>query len=110
MHLTAQYRRLPPVNTRGFTLVELLVVLVILGFIASMSAFAVAGLRLPESGKVTASTDRARAKAIGSGRAVTIRLLVAPASAPRVLRFLPDGRAVGEGLDPLTGRWIEGLR
>lgn len=89
---------------------ELLVVLVILGFIASVSAFGVAGLRLPESGKVTASVDQARAEAIRSGRTVTIRLLVTPDSAPRVLRFLPDGRAVGEGLDPLTGRWIEGQR
>jgi hypothetical protein len=74
-------------------LVELLVVLALLGLVLGVSGLALASLREPrESGEVRA-LRQARAEAIRSG---------APRPANGVL-FLPDGRAVGPGVDGLTG-------
>jgi prepilin-type N-terminal cleavage/methylation domain-containing protein len=83
-------------RSRGVTLVELLVVLALLGLVLGMSGLAFASLReRPESDELR-ELRRARAEAIRSG---------APVRAASVL-FLPDGRAVGPGVDPLTGARI----
>ena len=92
---------------RGFTLLELIVVLVLMGVVAGVSALGVASLRLPESGELIDQVTAARAESARTGLAVTLHLRMREDSAPRVLRFLPDGRAMGRGLDPLTGRWME---
>jgi prepilin-type N-terminal cleavage/methylation domain-containing protein len=86
---------------RGVTLVELLVVVVILGLISGVSGLAFTSLRLPRESATVHAARVARAEAIRTGRPVALRL----DSLPRrpVLLFLPDGRAVGPGVDPLTG-------
>lgn len=82
----------------GVTLIELVVVLLVLGLLGGMSGLAVSSLRPPSEAPREAGLWRARAEAIRTGRSVRI----ADDTAPAV--FLPDGRAIGSGLDPLTGQ------
>lgn len=86
------------VPSRGVTLLELLVVLGLLGVILGVSGLALASLRAPPDAAIVTELRRARGEAIRSGQAVTAR----PPDRPTTL-FLPDGRAVGPGVDPLTG-------
>jgi prepilin-type N-terminal cleavage/methylation domain-containing protein len=90
---------------RGTTLVELMVVLLVLGVMAGVSAFAVAGRRPPAEELPGRVLERARAAAIHSGRATS-----APAAGGGVVRFLPDGRAIGLGVDPFTGEVLSAKR
>jgi prepilin-type N-terminal cleavage/methylation domain-containing protein len=90
--------RLPP---RGFTLVEVVVVVAILGVIAGMSGLAFVSLRTPRESELVRHLRGARAEAITAGRPVITGSNRAPRTA-HVL-FLPDGRAIGAGIDPLTG-------
>ena len=90
----------------GLTLVEVMVVIAILGLIVGVSGLAFSSLRAPRQSGWSAALRRARAQAIQTGRPV--RTVVptdtaryrSPLPAPL---FLPDGRAVGPGADPLTG-------
>ena len=84
---------------RGFTLVELLVVLVILGVIASAAGFSLGGTARAGAGTVEDRLARARATAIMSG--ATVRVSVArPDSPPCMVAFLADGRRLGCGAMP----------
>ncbi len=77
----------------GVTLVELLVVLAVLGVILGVSGLALATLHMPRETDLVLELRAARTQAIRTG-------------APRTThhaRFLPDGRAIGPGVDPLTG-------
>jgi hypothetical protein len=87
------------------TLVELLVVLTVLGLILGISGLALASLRAPREAALVHALRDARAKAIRTGKPVRIVLDSLPAYPPTRLPalFLPDGRAIGPGLDPLTG-------
>jgi len=89
----------------GFTLVEVIVVVAMLGLIAGMSGLAFLGLRSPRESERVRDLWRARAEAIQTGRPVI-------AGDNRALRtahvlFLPDGRAIGVGADPLTGAPVD---
>lgn len=86
--------------TRGVTLVELLVVLLLLGVLAGVSALAAgrAWGRQAETSPYTRRLDSARAAAMRTGLPVR---LDRDSGGP--LRFLPDGRAAGPDVDPLTG-------
>ena len=90
---------------RGATLVELLVVLLVLGVMAGVSSAAVTSLRRSPESEWRRMLDQARAAAIRSGNAVTVST-----GQGRVVRFLPDGRAIGEGLDPFTGQVLDAPR
>ena len=90
----------------GFTLMEVLVVIAIFGLIFGVSSLAFSSLRRSRESAWVAVLQRARAEAIQTGRPVrtvvpadTVRY-GSPLPAPL---FLPDGRAVGNGADPLTG-------
>ena len=83
--------------SRGVTLVELLVVLVLLGLLFAVSGLALASLSPPRDSARVRALAAARAKAIRAGVPVSLN-----DSASTVL-FLPDGRALGPGVDPLTG-------
>jgi prepilin-type N-terminal cleavage/methylation domain-containing protein len=76
---------------RGFTMVEMIVVLALLGLMVGISGLAVWSLRPPDA--PGDGLRKLRAEAILSG---------VPRSDSGVL-FLPDGRAVGISVDPLTG-------
>jgi len=78
---------------QGVTLVELLVVLTILGLVLGITGLAMASLTAPRESRLVTDLRKARADAIQSG---------APCTAHGV-RFLPDGRAIGNNVDALTG-------
>ena len=78
---------------RGVTLLELLVVLTILGLMLGVCGLAFGSLRVPRESEELADFRRAHVEAIQSGIARTAR----------GVRFLPDGRAIGVGVDRLTG-------
>jgi prepilin-type N-terminal cleavage/methylation domain-containing protein len=84
----------------GYTLVEVIVVLAILGLAAGISGLALASLKTPRESQRVRVLREARNQAIRSGRPVRAvfdgSLLTGPL-------FLPDGRAVGPNVDPLTG-------
>lgn len=85
-------------NHRGFTLIEMLVALTILSIVLGTSALASRGAPSAGRDSRTESLRQARTRAIESGRAVTA------GGASRPVLFLPDGRAIGAGVDPLTGQ------
>ncbi|MGH7527116.1 MAG: prepilin-type N-terminal cleavage/methylation domain-containing protein [Gemmatimonadales bacterium] len=91
--------------TRGATLIEMMVALLVLGLLAGVSAAAVGSLRPPRLEGWKSEAIRARQSAIQNGRPV----MVSTDSGHRAL-LLPDGRAVGAGLDPLTGEVLHGPR
>ncbi len=76
---------------RGFTLIEMLVVIALLGIMVGVTTVALAPRRQTQG--PSSDLQHARIDAIKSG---------APRMAHGVL-FLPDGRAIGSGVDPLTG-------
>lgn len=84
------------------TLIELLVVLAILALMAGVSVVALRVTRVVTPAD-NASLAHAREMAIDSGRAVTASVGGDATVPPRRVRFLPDGRALGAGVDPLTG-------
>ena len=80
-------------RAHGVTLLELLVVLTVLGVVLGVTGLAIGSLQAPQESEEILALRRARAEAIHSG-------------APRTthgVRFLPDGRAIGPKVDPLTG-------
>ena len=80
-------------RTSAVTLLELLVVLTVLGLVLAVTGLAIGSLRTPSESELVVDLKRARAEAVHSG-------------APRIahgVRFLPDGRAVGPGVNSLTG-------
>ena len=93
----------------GTTLMELIVVLALVGLLVGVSGLTLASLRPAADAQATQDLRRARAEAIRTGRPV--RLSTPPpdsevSSTPPSTSswtFLPDGRALGPGVDPLTG-------
>lgn len=93
-------------RSAGVTLVEMVVVLTLMGVLAGIGGLAFAGLRRPAEDPWTDSVSSARRAAIDSG--VTVLLAADSLHAP--VLFLPDGRAIGNGVDPLTGEAIHAAR
>jgi len=90
----------------GVTLVELLVVIVILGLLLGVSGLAFTSLRAPRESEWIRQLRRAREQAIRTGKPIRATQPLPPSTAlyrPLPLLFLPDGRALGPGADPLTG-------
>jgi prepilin-type N-terminal cleavage/methylation domain-containing protein len=99
------------VRRTGTTLVELLVVLALLGLVFGISGLALGSLQEPRESPWIRELRRARTEAIRSGKPVRlmVSLTARPPDRPTVL-FLPDGRAVGPGVDPLTGAPVDSAR
>ena len=92
--------------SRGFTLLEMMVTVAILGLLSSLLALAIRSLREPPQQEVFAALAVAREDAIRTGRAVVWRRDGA------AVRFLPNGSSSGGRIsaetrvvviDPLTG-------
>ena len=77
----------------GFTLIEVLVVLGLLGMVLGLSGIALASLDRGAKSEAVAKLSRARADAIKTGRPVHVDGFL----------FLRDGSARGAGVDLLTG-------
>ena len=80
-------------RAQGVTLLELIVVLAVLALILGVTGLALGTLQNPREAQQLTDLRQARAEAIRAG---------APRTAHGV-RFLPDGRAIGADVDPLTG-------
>jgi prepilin-type N-terminal cleavage/methylation domain-containing protein len=98
---------------RGFTLVETIVVIAVLSMTVGISGLAFASLKAPREAARIRELRRAREAAIHAGRPVTVTVGASDAEsihAPRarLVLFLPDGRAIGVGVDPLTGEPTRG--
>ncbi len=99
----------------GFTLLEMMVVLVVMGVVLSVSVTALPGVRARNAESLADRLARAQRQAVATGRPVTVTAAVPSASSPDssvssiLWRFLPDGRAVGPGVDPRNGQVIDSL-
>jgi type II secretory pathway pseudopilin PulG len=91
------------------TLVEVMVVLLLLGLMLGISGLGAIMLRVPSRTDSTTELRRARAEAIRAARPVRIASARGDTVAPHTphptlfVTFLPDGRAIGSSVDPLTG-------
>lgn len=85
----------------GFTLLEVIVVLALLGLLLGVSALSFASLKAPREADRDRELRYARSEAVQTGRPV----VTGDNHARRTTHvlFLPDGRAIGPGADPLTG-------
>lgn len=88
---------------RGVTLIELLVVLLVLGIMAGVTGLALGALRQKEVSPWAQIGSQARRESIASGRPVIARDTTDSTETDHTALFLPDGRAIGSGVDPLTG-------
>jgi prepilin-type N-terminal cleavage/methylation domain-containing protein len=97
--------RFAPSNPRaGVTLVEMLVVILIIGLTAGVSAFSISALHPPIEADQSRRLRQARAEAIRRGVAVLIITDSIGGDRGRsAVRFEPDGRVIGVGIDPWTG-------
>lgn len=92
----------------GFTLLEVIVVMVILGLIVGMSGLAFVSLRAPREADRMRDLRHAREEAIRAGRPVAVGGNQTPRTT--LTLFLPDGRGIGSAVDPLTGAPIDAAR
>lgn len=84
----------------GYTLVEIIVVLAIMGLAAGISGLALASLKAPRESDRIRALREARAESIRTGKPVRTVRYHSPLA---TVLFLPDGRALGPGVEPLTG-------
>ncbi len=99
-------RGVPTPQHPGFTLLEVMVALALLGLILGVSGLALASLREPGENLATRQLRAARDSSIRSGEVVRVRIPATGSSRDvyaASVTFLPDGRSVGAGVDPLTG-------
>lgn len=88
-------------------MVELLVVLVLMGLLFTVSGLALASLSSPRQSAWVRALEGGHARAIRSGVPVVVwgdsGTPGSSDSLPSAVLFLPDGRALGSGVDPFTG-------
>jgi len=97
----------PRDDNAGFTLVELLVVLLLLGILAGVSVAALPRLSRPARPTTQLRLEEARRTSIASGHDVILKIADPVSGAERRWRFLPDGRGVGPGIDPRNGMVVD---
>jgi len=92
------------VNRFGFSLIEMTVVLLLLALIAGVSVAALWSLRAPPDSSGVGPLLVGRTRALVTGVPVRIARRGSDRdSSPAQVLFLPDGRAVGNGVDPIVG-------
>lgn len=97
-----------PGRESGVTLVELVLVLALLGMLLGLSGAALAARRPTSDETRRAALREARAAAVRGGVAQERWLaLPGPDATPVHLRFLPDGRVLGPGVEPWTGQPLQ---
>lgn len=98
------------VRPPGFTLLEVIVALAILGILYGLTTMAFTSLKPGKGSAVREFIAGSRLEAVRTGTPLTITVDSVGMVSPRVIRFLPDGRALGEGFDPWTGAWRSNAR
>jgi len=83
-----------------------MVVLTILGIVFGLVGVGIAGLRPPPTAGLQQRLENGREAAITRG----VDVLVPGADSSVVVRFRPDGQAIGTGVDPLNGAVSDGTR
>ena len=87
----------------GYTLVELLIVVAIMSISAVVASVSIGPvLTVTEEHSEAVRLRMARREAIDSGRMVVVPS--GPADSGATVLFLPDGRALGVGVDASTGQ------
>ena len=92
----------------GVTLVEMLVVLVILGVLATTAGLAFSNARIESKPGKQASLNALRTRAILDEHPVQLRY--GDPTLETAMLVLPDGRVIGHGVDPLTGQVTDATR
>ncbi len=95
----------------GVTLIELIVVIVILGILASLTTVALRRAGSAPAPTLAPRVAAARREALRTGRAVSFT--VDEAGTPRAVRALPDGRVLADaplGIDVRTGEIVHASR
>lgn len=84
---------------------ELIVALSLSSLILAMTVLAVTSLQQPAGGARRRLIAEARARAIRTGMPIVVVTRARDVDSSPVERvlLLPDGRAIGSGVDPLTG-------
>lgn len=101
-----------PLIKRGFTLVEILVVLVLLGFIASLVGVNIktSSAGLPVVNSFENHVSSLRSESLQTGRVIsrTIPLDTMPGASFVAVTAYPDGRILSESdnIDPMTGKTV----
>jgi len=85
---------------RGVTLIEMVVAVTIVAVAGAVTTLAL-GRALSTDDTADVAYETARAEAIRNG--IPVRFVPDTTSDTGVVILLPDGRAVGMGVDPLTG-------
>jgi len=92
---------------RGYTLVEVIVVLALISLVVGIAGLAFASLKAPQESTWVRAIRDARTSAVRTGHSVNLsaaHLDTGLNHSPRTTHlFLPDGRVIGPGVDPLTG-------
>ncbi|MGE3526891.1 MAG: Tfp pilus assembly protein FimT/FimU [Gemmatimonadales bacterium] len=101
-HISCPPARLPACPP-GFTLLEVIVALAVLGVLYGLTTMAFTNLKPTRESEIRDFIVQTRLQAVKTGKPLTITVDSAGMVSPRVIRFLPDGRALGEGYDPWTG-------
>jgi prepilin-type N-terminal cleavage/methylation domain-containing protein len=91
-------------NRRGVSLIEMTIVLLLLALMAGVSVAALWSLRAPPDSSGVGPLLAGRTRALVTGVPVRIARWGSDrdSSLAQVL-FLPDGRAIGKGVDPIVG-------
>ena len=92
----------------GVTLVEMHVVLVIIGVLATTTGLAFSNARLESKPSKQASLNALRTRSILDEHPVQLRY--GDPTLQTAVLVLPDGRVIGDGIDPLTGQVIDATR
>ena len=99
-----------PSTCSGTTLIELIVALAVLGIVLGVSTAALSAIHRDVPPPRAAAIAAARTRALRQGSTVQLDLPDSSGHGVTSLLFLPDGRIVGVGFDPLTGEAADARR
>ena len=97
-------------NRRGVSLMEMAVVLLLLGLMAGVSGAALWSLRIPSASAEGGLLVAGRGKALLTGVPVLVAERDSAGGGSPTALFLPDGRAIGSGIDPILGVTVRHAR
>ena len=106
----SSYEERGPRGEAGTTLIELIVALAVLGIVLGVSTAALSAIHRDTPPPMAAAIAAARARALHHGSIVRVDLPDSNGHGVTSVLFLPDGRIIGVGFDPLTGEATDARR